>query len=58
VRGGLERLEEDVDAAVVAGQDRPPGNLGAGNQSGDSRRRGAQRTSTRMQASRISGVDS
>ena len=43
VLGGLECLEEDVDAAVVAGGQHPSGNLGAGNQSGDSRRRGTQR---------------
>ena len=43
VLGGLERLEEDVDAAVVARRQHPSGNLGAGDQGGDSRRRGAQR---------------
>lgn len=41
--GELKRLEEDVDAAVVAGRQRPPGDLGTGNESGDSRRRRAQR---------------
>jgi hypothetical protein len=43
VLGGLERLERDVDAAAVAGGQHPSGNLGADDESGDSRRRATLR---------------